>query len=186
MKKILPIVLCLLFFACKDEPIPVVSVEMLPSELVYLSPDTVFDTIRYSFDRILRDTLRYDSIHVDSTSVDTLHIELVQVDTLLIDTFYVDTFFIDTVRLNAHIAYNGDKPFAPALHELGFCTNDSTRFIVAQSNDQATDSSRYGNFSYLLPVRNTDTLFVYAYARNPFGEIRSSWASLLVPALDNR
>lgn len=158
-KKLTILLLCLILIGCKDETIPTATVELLPAELVCLSTDTTFDSIPYQFTLIVRDTILPDSIVIDTLTIDTLHI---------------DTFYIDTIRLCGHLAYAGDQPYAPTLLEYGFCVSDTVFYVVASGSEPQTAASKYGDFSQVLPIRNTDTLFVYAYAINPFGEIRSS------------
>ena len=128
MKKILPIVLCLVLFSCKQETIPVVSVTTLPAELVGLGKDTLFDSIPYQIEQITLDTITPDSIVSD---------------TLVIDTFRVDTFYVDTIRLCANIAYEGNEPFGPALQEYGFCINENIDYPIYQSDDLQTPDSIY-------------------------------------------
>lgn len=156
----------MLFFACREETIPVVSVQMLPEELVRLSPDAMFDTIPYR----RQDTILRDTFYVDSLWPDTLVIESIEIDTLFTDTFYVDTFYIDTLRLRARIDYAGDYRQGPTLLEYGFCVNNT------RENDTIfypVGADGYGEFSYVLTARNTDFMYVYAYAVNPFGTISS-------------
>ena len=162
MKKLIliAVVACIGLCACRKETIPVVSVDMLPTDLVGLCADTTFDTIPYSFMRIL-------------------------VDTIQIDTFYVDTFFVDTIRLCANVSYEGDQPIGPSLQVRGFYANDSC-FIASESTELATPAEEYGGFSYVLPARNTDTLYVYSFVVNPFGTIRSHTHVVRVSDFDPR
>lgn len=168
----------MLFFACREETIPVVSVQMLPEELVRLSADTTFDTIPYIRPDIYRDT-----IYVDSLWPDTLVIESIEIDTLYTDTFYIDTFYIDTLRLRAKVEYAGDYEQGPTLLEYGFCVNnfrdDDTIFYPLLPDG-------YGEFSYVLTARNTDFMYVYAYAVNPFGTISSLRRLISVTDHDQR
>ena len=179
MKKIFPIIFaCLLFFACREETIPVVSVRMLPEQVARLSADTTFDTIPFVREDILRDTF-----YVDSLLPDTLVIDSVAIDTLRTDTFYVDTFYIDTLRLRAVIECTGDSQQLPTLLEYGFCVNNR------RENDTVfypVTSSGYGEFSCVITARNTDIIYVYAYAVNPFGSINSARTTIIVADHDSR
>lgn len=172
---------CMLFFACREETIPVVSVQMLPEELVRLSPDAMFDTIPYR----RQDTILRDTFYVDSLWPDTLVIESIEIDTLFTDTFYVDTFYIDTLRLRARIEYAGDYLMGPTLLEYGFCVNnireDDTVFCPVSFAEPV-----YGEFSYVVTARNTDYMYVYAYAINPFGTISSLRRLISVTDHDQR
>lgn len=170
-KKLTILLLCLSLWACKDEPIPTVSVELLPTELVGLAADTTFDSIPYSFERIVRDTIRPDSILVD---------------TLTIDTLRIDTFFIDTIRLCGNLSFKGNHYWGPSLEEYGFCVDSYLWYIVSSKPPLPSDIYEYGIFSYELTIRNTDTLYVYAYAVNPFGEIRSQVGTVLGTDFDKR
>ena len=187
MKKFFPIiVLCLLFFACREETIPVVSVEMLPEELVRLSADTTFDTIPFIREDILRDTF-----YVDSLLPDTLIIDSISIDTLRTDTFYVDTFYIDTLRLRATVAYAGENLQGPTLQEYGFCVNnrredDTVFYPVWRADALPQTPGGYGEFAYVLTARNTDLLYVYAYAVNPFGTVNSFRRLVTVADHDSR
>lgn len=157
--------------SCKDPTIPVVSVTTLPAELVALGADSLYDTIPYQITRIEFDTITPDSIVTD---------------TLVIDTFRVDSFFMDTIRLCGKVSYEGKQPFGPALREVGFCVDDYIFLPVAVSTEQKTPESEYGDFSCVLVLRNTMSLFVYAYAVNPVGEIRGERLSVRVPDFDKR
>ena len=171
MKKILPIVLCLVLFSCKQETIPVVSVTTLPAELVGLGKDTLFDSIPYQIEQIALDTITPDSIVSD---------------TLVIDTFRVDTFYVDTIRLCANIAYEGNEPFGPALQEYGFCINENIDYPIYQSDDLQTPDSIYGDFSYVMTARNTESFLVHAYAINPSGLIRGMQRRIRLSDFDTR
>lgn len=193
---------CMLFFACREETIPVVSVQMLPEELVRLSPDAMFDTIPYR----RQDTILRDTFYVDSLWPDTLVIDSIEIDTLFTDTFYVDTFYIDTLRLRARIDYAGDYLMGPTLLEYGFCVNnireDDTVFCpvwytdpvllkpqrLTSEDDDESDwrLDGYGEFSYVITARNTDYMYVYAYAVNPFGTISSLRRLISVTDHDQR
>ena len=150
MKKILPIVLCLVLFSCKQETIPVVSVTTLPAELVGLGKDTLFDSIPYQIEQI------------------------------------VDTFYVDTIRLCANIAYEGNEPFGPALQEYGFCINENIDYPIYQSDDLQTSDSIYGDFTYVMTARNTESFLVHAYAINPSGLIRGMQRRIRLSDFDTR
>lgn len=220
MKKAFPVImLCLMFFACREETIPVVSVQMLPEELVRLSPDAMFDTIPYR----RQDTILRDTFYVDSLWPDTLVIESIEIDTLYTDTFYVDTFYIDTLRLRAKVEYAGEYRQGPTLLEYGFCVNnireDDTVFCPVWYTDpvllkpqRLTEEGRepvtncheqqllaagdggesdwrwdgYGEFSWVVTARNTDYMYVYAYAVNPFGTVYSLRRLIFVADHDQR
>ena len=169
MKKLIPLICCLVLLSCKEEPIPVVSMQILPEELAHLGADTLFDTIPYQIVNITRDTVTLDSILVD---------------TLRIDTFRLDTFYLDSVRLRGVVSYEGDKPYGPALQEYGFCLDDQVRYPVSQSEESRTPVNAYDTFAYVLQVRNTAEFYVYAYAINPFGTVRSATRKVSVAALD--
>ena len=172
MKKIVPIILCLLLFSCKEGTIPVVTVTTLPPELVGLGQDTLRDTIPYQIVEIKRDTITPDSIVVD---------------TIKIDTFTVDTFYMDTIRLRGNVTYKGDNPYGPALLEYGFCVNDTSNMVVYQDTAALkTPQEAYGDFSYVTVVRNTAQLFVYTYAVNPYGTIRGETRRQLISDFDAR
>lgn len=181
MKRLIPLILCLMFLSCREETIPTVTVDIQAEELVGLSADTTFDTIPYQLTRILRDTF-----YVDSLLPDSLVIDSIQTDTLLIDTISIDTFFIDTIRLCGFVQYAGDKEYGPALIECGFCANGTITYTATLSYDQKTAAEDYGYFSYVLPVRNTDIFYVYAYAQNPFGIVRSQTREVRISNHDSR
>lgn len=171
MKKLIPIICCLLLLSCKEEPIPVVTAQMLPTEMTYLGPDTLFDTIPYQIVDIIRDTITPDSIVID---------------TLITDTFRLDTFYLDSVRFTGTLSYEGNKPYGPALHEYGFCVGDRVYYPVATSSDLQTPVAVYDTFTYALQVRNTDAFYVHVYAVNPFGIIRSAVQKVTVSNFDPR
>ena len=171
MKKLIPLILCMMMLSCKQETIPVVTATVLPAELAYLGPDTLFDTIPYQIIDIIRDTITPDSIRID---------------TLTIDTFTLDTFYLDWVTLYGVLSYEGSEPFGPALHEYGFCVDDSIWLPLDETVDQRTPAYVYDTFAYVLPVRNTDVFYVYTYAVNPFGFIRSSSRRVIVADFDPR
>ena len=171
MKKLVPILFCLLLLSCKEEPIPVVTAQMLPAELAYQGPDTLFDTIPYQITDIIRDTITPDSIRID---------------TLITDTFRLDTFYLDSVRLLGTLSYEGNKPYGPALHEYGFCVGDRIYYPVATSSDLQTPVAVYDTFTYVLPVRNTDVFYVHVYAVNPFGIVRSPVQKIVISDFDPR
>lgn len=170
MKKFAFLIICLLLVACKEETIPVVTVNMLPTTLVFQSDEALFDTIPYQYTQILQDT-------IDS---------LVVADTLVIDTFRLDTFYIDIISLNGCISYPGDKPFGPSLQEVGFCINEKDSLPVYLSLDLKTPKMDYDTFFYVMPVRNTAAFMVHAYAVNPSGELRSTSSYVRVAALESR
>lgn len=181
MKRLIPLILCLLFLSCREETIPTVTVDIHQEELVGLSADTTFDTIPYQITEILRDTFFVDSLLPDSLVIDSILI-----DTLFIDTFSIDTFFIDTIRLIGSVQYADDKPYGPALKERGFCVNNAVNLISSLSPAQKTPVEQYGAFSYVLPLRNKDTIYVYSYAVNPFGVVRSQTREIRVSDHDKR
>jgi len=156
--------------SCKQETIPLVSVNTLPVELVGICKDTLYDIIPDQIEEIVYDTITPDSIVAD---------------TFLIDTFYVDTFFLDTIRLCANISYEGNKPYGPALQEYGFCI-DGVNFPLYLSDDIQTPDSVYGAYSYVLTARNTEVFFVHAYAINPTGELRGLQIYVRLSDFDNR
>lgn len=156
-KTILVILSVFLLIACREETIPTVTVDILPAELIGAGKDTVFDIISYQYTK----------------------------DTLVIDTFRIDTFFIDTVRLNANVYYAGNQPYGSSLLEYGFCIN-TVPVPVYQSIAYNTPAEEYGNFNYTTIVRSIDTLYVYAYAVNPFGSIHSATRTVSLPLLDAR
>lgn len=160
-----------MLLACKKDPIPVVTVNLLPAELAYHSDDTLFDTIPYQIIEILRDTISPDSI---------------EVDTLKTDTFRLDTFFVDSVRLKAAISYEGDQPFGPALQEYGFCLNEHQYLPIAKTEEPKTPASTYDTFSCVIPARHNYMFYVHAYAINPFGEVRSETKQVNLSTLDPR
>ena len=170
MKKIIPIMLCLILLSCREETIPVVSVTTLPAELVGLG-DTIFDTVPYLYEEIKRTVVPPDSIVFD---------------TIRIDTFYVDTFFVDTIRLCGTVSYEGDEPYGPALQEYGFCVNEHIYYSVSQTTELKTPADSYGAFSYVMEVRNTDRFYVHAYVINPFGQIRGATRLESVSDFDSR
>lgn len=171
MKKIIPILLCLVLLGCKQETIPIVSVNTLPTELVGLGKDTLYDFIPYQIDSIVLDTITPDSIVSD---------------TMVIDTFYVDTFFIDTIRLCGNISYEGGKPYGPALQEYGFCINESVTYPMYMSDDFQTPDSVYGAFSFVLTARNDEEFLVHAYAVNPVGILRGLQRRVRLSDFDTR
>ena len=181
MKRLIPILLCLSLIACKHETIPIVTVEMLPPELVSLSADTTFDTIPYQLVEV-----KIDTIYVDSLLPDSLVIESISVDTLRTDTFSVDTFFVDTIRLWANVSVAGDHLYAPALNECGFCVNSTEFYPVWLSMDAMTPADEYGLFWCELTAKNTDILNVYAYVLNLSGEIHSQWQVITMSDYDSR
>jgi len=189
MKRTIIIVFCsILLFSCREQTIPTVSLNMLPADILYISPDTILDTIPY----------RYNSKNKDTIYVDTIpyfDIEL-GIDTFLLDSFQIDTFCIDIVQLNAKVSYQGSQPFGPALQELGFCVyfdskymNDSDNvtltYPVVKSAELQTPQENYGPFMYILPAKSTDVLYVYAYACNPYGISRSETATVDISKLRN-
>ena len=181
MKRLIPLILCLLFLSCREETLPTVTVDIQPEELVGLCADTTFDTIPYQYPLILRDTF-----YVDSLLPDSLVIDYIEFDTLYIDTISIDTFFIDTIRLRGSVQYIGDKPYGPTLKECGFCVNYAVNLIAWESTEQKTPAEQYGAFSYVLPIRNIDTIYVFSYAANPFGVVRSQTREIRVTDYDKR
>jgi len=171
MKKLLPLVLCLMLLSCKQETIPVVTASVLPPELAYLGEDTLFDTIPYQIVEVLRDTIAPDSIRID---------------TLITDTFSLDTFYLDLVCLYGALSYEGSEPFGPALHEYGFCIDDSVWLPMDETLDLRTPEMVYDTFAYVLEVRNTDVFYVYTYAVNPYGFVRSLSRKVTVADFDPR
>ena len=168
MKKILPILLCLLLFSCREETIPVVNISLLPTELIGLGQDSLFDSIPYQIIYYQRDT---------ATNT---------IDTIIIDTFHVDTFFMDTIRLRAIISYAGNQPYGPALREYGFCINSTDTVRLWQASDELkTAKCDYDSFFYDTIARSIDRLYVHAYALNPLDEeIRSLDSMITVSLID--
>lgn len=171
MKKIIPILLCLMLFSCKQETIPIVTVNTLPAELVGLGQDTLYDSIPFQIEKIVFDTIMPDSIVAD---------------TFLIDTFHVNPFFVDTIRLCANISYAGNEPFGPALQEYGFCINENIDYPIYQSDDLQTPDSIYGDFTYVMTARNTESFLVHAYAINPSGQVRGMQRRVRLSDFDTR
>ena len=170
MKKLISILLCLLLFSCKEETIPVVNISMLPTQLVGLGQDSLFDTIPYQIVSYQRDT---------ATNT---------IDTIITDTFHIDTFFVDTLRLGAIISYAGQAthPYGPALREYGFCINSTDTIPMWQASDELkTAECAYDSFFYEMTARTIDRFFVHAYAINPVDEkIRSLDATITVSLID--
>ena len=177
MKKALLLIFCLILFACKEKTIPVVSLEMMPAELVALGTDSLFDTIPYNRKQDKDTILLIDTVfYFDEQS---------EIDTFRVDTFQIDTFFMDTILLQAHVAYRGDQPYGPALQECGFYVNKE--YIgIRTSEELQTAAEEYGTFSYILPVRNTAVLSVYACVSNPSAEIQSRTIQIDVSDFDDR
>lgn len=123
---------CLLMTACKEDTIPVVSLQVLPAELVYAE----------------------DSV--------------------------------DLICLVGTVSCSGNPAMAPALQEYGFCINDYTYYPVELSDELQTPIERYDTFRYVLPVRYDQTLYVHAYAINPYGIIRSQTRAVIMTQLDPR
>lgn len=171
MKKILPLILCLMLISCKQETIPVVTATVLPAELVYKGEDPLFDTIPYQIVDIIRDTITQDSIVVD---------------TLITDTFSLDTFYLDLMCLYGVLSYEGEEPYGPALQEYGFCVDDTVWLPLDLNLDQRTPKLVYDTFAYVLEARNTDVFYVYTYAINPFGFVRSTSRKVTVADFDKR
>jgi len=171
MRKLLPLIGCLLLAACKQDPIPVVKMEVLPAELVFSGDSMQFDTTRYQIIEIVRDTVTPDSIVID---------------TLRIDTFSLDTFWMDTVRLVGTMTCVGKPAVAPALQEYGFCINDYVYYPVAETEAKETPIEQYDTFRYVMPVRYNHTFYVRTYALNPSGIIRSESRAVIMPKLDPR
>ena len=103
--------------SCKEDPIPTVSLEMLPTELVGLGETMLFDTLPYTITEYISDTITPDSIVVD---------------TLVIDTFNIDTFWMDTICLFGAISYAGDALTGPALHLSRIRLRISFRFVMTR------------------------------------------------------
>lgn len=171
MRKLLPLICCLMLVACKQEPIPVVNMEILPAELVCSGDSMQFDTTWYQIVDIIRDTVTPDSIVID---------------TLKTDTFSLDTFWMDTIRLVGAMTCVGKPAVAPALHEYGFLINDRIYYPVAQSEANETPIEVYDTFRYVMPVRYDSTFYVRSYALNPTGLIRSESRAVIMTKLDSR
>ena len=171
MRKLLPFICCLILVGCKEEPIPTVTMQILPAELVYAGDSMQFDTTRYEMIEILRDTITPDSIVLD---------------TLRIDTFSLDTFWMDTIRLVGTMTCNGNPEVGPAIQEYGFCIGDLTYYPVEKSEAKETPIQVFDTFRYVLPIRYDRTVYVRSYAINPFGIIRSESRAVIVPKLDPR
>lgn len=171
MRKLLPFICCLLMVACKEDPIPVVTMEVLPAELVAAGDSMQFDTTRYQIIELIRDTITPDSIVID---------------TLRIDTFSLDTFWMDTICLVGTMSCFGKPAAAPALQEYGFCINDYIYLPIDLTDEQQTPIQVYDTFYYVLPVRYDYTIYVHTYAINPTGMVRSETRAVIMPKLDPR
>lgn len=164
---ILSFILSLLLLpSCKEDPIPTVTLEMLPTELVSLGDSMLFDTTHYQIIEYIVDTITVDSIVRD---------------TLVTDTFSVDTFWMDTICLYGSIAYAGKATIGPTVNEYGFCINDYLQFPIWWDLLSNPDT-----FAYVMPVRYDDKMYIHAYAINPFGIVRSQTIYLRMSDLDNR
>ena len=157
--------------SCKEDPIPTVSLEMLPTELVGLGETMLFDTLPYTITEYISDTITPDSIVVD---------------TLVIDPFSIDTFWMDTICLFGAISYAGDALTGPALNEVGFCVDDYVYYIVYESLEPETPAFVYDTFAYILPVRYDEKMYVHSYAINPFGTVRSKTIHVRMSDFDER
>lgn len=159
----------LLLASCKEDTIPVVSVGILPASFVGHNEAPMFDTFPCQYTFIETDTILIPVPSADSIIIDTLCVS----DTLVVDSFRLDTFYLDTIRLNACINYPGNKPFGPALQEMGFCVNESILYSVRNTEELKTPRNVYDTFMYVMPVRTTAAFLVHAFAVNPSGEMRS-------------
>lgn len=172
MRKIGFFILCsLLLVACKEDPIPVVKMEVLPAELVYSGETMEFDTTWYQQIEIIRDTITPDSIVVD---------------TLRIDTFALDTFWTDIICLVGTMSCVGNPAVAPALQEYGFCINDYMYYPLESTDAKQTPIQEYDTFYYVMPMRYDSTFYVHTYAVNPSGTIRSATRAVIMTKLDPR
>ena len=182
MKKFVYLIIFFLLVSCKEETIPVVSVNMLPTTLLLQGEEPLFDTIPYEYTEFLKDTVYVEQSEGDSVWTDTL----VVMDTLVVDTFRLDTFYMDIISLNGCVSYLGDKPFGPSLQKLGFCINEKDSLPVYLSLDLQTPKMNYDTFLYVMSVRNTAAFMVHAYAVNPSGVSRSFSSYVRVADLESR
>lgn len=157
--------------SCKEEPIPTVSLEVLPTELVGLGQTMLFDTIPYTITEYITDSITPDSVVID---------------TLVIDTFSIDTFWMDTICLVGAIQYEGNALIGPALNEVGFCINDLLYLPVYEALEPETPVFIYDTFAYILPVRYDAQMYIHSYAVNPFGTVRSKSIHLRMSEFDER
>lgn len=168
----------MLFFSCKEDPIPVVKMEALPAELVGLSKDTIFDTLPYTYTRYTVDTIHY--------MVDTVMLDSIVRDTLEIDTFSVDTFFMDTVCIYGVVSCVSGFEYGPALQEYGFVLDDTIMLPMTLNLDNETPYYEYDTFAYVLPIRYDAKMYYFTYALNPSGFIRSGTRAVVMSYFDDR
>ena len=188
MKKcLLLIVICAALFSCKEEELPMVTVEVAPDstllpEIARLGTEPMFDTILY------RTKLKQDTLFSDTTSLftDTIryHDKNLDIDTFRVDTFVLDTFYLDSIRVYANVSYPGTDPKGPTIHECGFYVNGA--YYVARQSDTTSVEGIYGLFSSVVPAYTKDTLHVSACVKNPFGVIESHVYVFNVSDLDPR
>lgn len=182
MKKFVFLILGVLLVACKNETIPVVSVSLLPATFVGQQEALLFDTFPEQYTLVFEPDTMLIIVPGgrDSMRIDTIYTK----DTVVIDLYRLDTFYMDTIRLNACVSYQGDKPFGPALQEVGFCMNEEVFLPVRLSPDLQTPKNVYDTIRFDILVRNTAAFMLHAYAVNPTGEIRSSSAYIRVSDLE--
>ncbi len=182
MKKFVFLILGVLLVACKNETIPVVSVSLLPATFVGQQEAPLFDTIPCQYTPVFKPDTMLIIVpgRRDSMRIDTIYTR----DTVVIDLYRLDTFYMDTIRLNACVSYQGDKPFGPALQEVGFCMNEEVFLPVRLSPDLQTPKNVYDTIRFDILVRNTAAFMLHAYAVNPTGEIRSSSSYIRVSDLE--
>ena len=188
MKKcLLLIVLGLALFSCKEEVLPIVTVEVAPDstllpQIARLGTEPLFDTILYRT-KLAQDTLFSDTASLFTDTV-RYHDKNLDIDTFRVDTFVLDTFYLDSIRIYADVSYAGTDPKGPTIHECGFCVNGT--YYVARRSDSTSVEGIYGPFSAVVPALTKDTLHVSAYVKNPFGSIESRIYVFNVSALDPR